>query len=45
MRAHPPDSLPDADAHLAQMLALVTDEEKFLRVANCHYRRPAPQAA
>ena len=42
--AHPPDGLPDADAHVAQMLALVTDEEAFLRVANCHYRRPAQQA-
>jgi len=38
--AHPPGGLPNADAHLAQMLALVTDEESFLRTANRHYRRP-----
>jgi hypothetical protein len=38
--AHPPGSLPNADAHLAQMLALVTDEEKFVATANVHYRRP-----
>lgn len=38
--AHPPDGLPDADAHIAQMLALVTDEEAFVKVANVHYRRP-----
>jgi hypothetical protein len=43
--AHPPGALPDADAHAAQMLALVTDEEGFLRVANCHYRRPGLRAA
>lgn len=38
--AHPPEGLPDADAHAAQMLALVTDDEAFLRVANRHWRRP-----
>lgn len=38
--AHPPGDLPDADAHAAQMLALVTDDEAFLRVANRHWRRP-----
>jgi hypothetical protein len=39
--AHPGDWLPNADAHLAQMLALVTDEEEFVRVANVHHgRRP-----
>jgi hypothetical protein len=43
--AHPPDGLPDADAHVAQMLALVTNEEEFLRVANCRYRRPESRAA
>lgn len=40
--AHPPGSLPDADAHAAQMLTLVTDEDAFVRTANVHYRRPAP---
>lgn len=39
--AHPPGQLPDADAHLAQALTLATDEDAFLRVANCHYRRRA----
>lgn len=38
--AHPPGSLPNADAHLAQMLTLVTDEDSFRRTANVHYRRP-----
>jgi hypothetical protein len=39
--AHPRDWLPNADAHLAQMLALVADEEEFVRVANVHHgRRP-----
>jgi hypothetical protein len=41
--AHPPGSLPDADAHTAQMLQLVTDEDAFLKVANLHWRRPAPR--
>jgi hypothetical protein len=41
--AHPPGSLPLADAHAAQMLALVTDEEAFVKTANVHYRRPRPQ--
>jgi hypothetical protein len=39
--AHPPDHLPDADAYVAQMLHIVTDEEDFVRVANQHWRRPA----
>lgn len=39
--AHPPEGLPAGDAHLAQMLALVTDEDAFRRVANLHYRRAA----
>jgi hypothetical protein len=43
--AHPPGGLPDADAHLAQMLHLITDEDGFMRVANRHYQRPAAQAA
>lgn len=38
---HPPDSLPTADAHLAQLLHLVTDEDGFRRTANVAYRRPA----
>lgn len=42
--AHPPGRLPDADAHAAQMLALVTDDEAFLRTANVHYRRPPTEA-
>lgn len=37
--AHPPGSLPDADAHAAQMLALVTDDEAFIRTANVRWRR------
>lgn len=41
--AHPPGSLPAADAHVAQMLALVTDDEAFERVANVHYRRPGSE--
>jgi hypothetical protein len=36
---HPPGALPDADAHLAQMLHLVTDEEDFVRTANPAGRR------
>lgn len=36
--AHPPGQLPDADAHLAQMLALVDDEDGFERVANVQWR-------
>jgi hypothetical protein len=39
--AHPPGSLPDADAYVAQMLHIVTDEDGFKRVANRHYQRPA----
>lgn len=35
--AHPPGGLPDSDAHLAQMLALVTDEDTFVRTANVHH--------
>lgn len=38
---HPPGGLPDADAHVAQMLHLVTDEDGFRRTANIAYRRPA----
>jgi hypothetical protein len=37
--AHPPDGLPSADAHAAQMLALVTDDEAFMRIANRHWAR------
>lgn len=36
---HPPGGLPDADAHLAQMLHLVTDEDDFERTANRSGRR------
>lgn len=36
---HPPDHLPDADAHMAQMLHLVTDEDSFRRTANRAGRR------
>ena len=43
--AHPPGGLPDADAHAAQMLALVTDDEAFLRVANRHWQRPPTPVA
>lgn len=39
--AHPPQALPAPDVHLAQMLALVTDEDEFVRVANVRYRRAA----
>lgn len=39
---HPPGGLPHADAHLAQLLALVTDERKFLETANVTWRPPAP---
>jgi hypothetical protein len=38
---HPPDGLPDADAHVAQMLHLVTDEEGFRRTANLTHGRAA----
>lgn len=31
---HPPDQLPDADAHVAQMLGIVTDELAFRRTGN-----------
>jgi hypothetical protein len=41
--AHPAGWLPDADAHVAQMLALVTDDEAFARTANVHYRRPGSE--
>lgn len=37
--AHPPERLPDADAYVAQMLHLVTDEDGFKKVANLHWRR------
>ena len=36
--AHPPD-VPDADAWLAQKLVLETDEDRWLRTANVHWRR------
>lgn len=36
---HPPDRLPDADAHVAQMLGIVTDELAFRRTGNVTYRR------
>lgn len=36
--AHPAERLPDADAHVAQMLALVTDDEAFERTANVRWR-------
>lgn len=39
--AHPPDGLPLPDAHLAQALQLMADEDAFLAVANCRYRRAA----
>ena len=42
--AHPPGGLPDADAHLAQKLAIETDEDAFEKVANVHYRRPTRAA-
>ena len=42
---HPPDGLPEADAHLAQMLQLVTDEEGFRRTGNWTRRRVVPAAA
>lgn len=38
--AHPV-GVPLGDQLLAQKLMLETDEEEFLRVANCHYRRAA----
>ena len=37
---HPPGQLPNADAHVAQMLHLVTDEDDFLKTANVSYQRP-----
>lgn len=43
--AHPPGQLPDADAYVAQMLHLVTDEEGFMKVANEHWRRPPQHPA
>lgn len=43
--AHPPGDLPDADAYVAQMLHLVTDEDDFKRTANLHYQRPGHRAA
>lgn len=36
---HPPGGLPDADAHLAQLLQLVTDEEGFRQTGNRTPRR------
>ena len=40
MCIHPPGNLPAADAQLAQLLHLVTDEDGFRRTANIAYRRP-----
>jgi hypothetical protein len=37
--AHPGGHLPEPDMHLGQMLALITDEPGFLRVANWDYGR------
>jgi hypothetical protein len=42
---HPPGQLPAADAHLAQMLHLVTDEDGFRRTANVAWRRRPLRAA
>ena len=42
---HPPEHLPDADAHLAQLLHLATDEEGFRRTGNCTPRYRLPAAA
>jgi hypothetical protein len=42
---HPPDHLPDADAHLAQLLQLVTDEDGFRRTGNRTPRYRLPAAA
>lgn len=36
---HPPGMLPAADAHVAQLLTLVTDEDHIRRRANVQYRR------
>ncbi len=43
--AHPPGRLPDPDAHVAQMLHLVTDAPDFRKIANVHYLRPRDCAA
>jgi hypothetical protein len=37
---HLPYGHPDADSHVAQMFALVTDEDDFRRTANVSYTRP-----
>jgi hypothetical protein len=42
---HPAGNFPDADAHAAQYLALVTDEDEFRRVANRTPRYRIPAAA
>lgn len=42
--AHP-RGVPLGDQLLAQKLALETDEEAFLAVANCHWRRSQPEYA
>ena len=39
---HPPDGLPDPDAHLAQLLHLVTDEDGFRQTGNRTPRRRLP---
>lgn len=41
---HPPGMLPDADAHTAQMLHIVTDEDSFIRTANVTHGREALRA-
>lgn len=41
--AHPAGYLPDADAWLAQSLAIQTDEDAFLAVANLHAGTRPPQ--
>jgi hypothetical protein len=42
---HPPGGLPNADAHLAQLLAIVTDEDAFEQTANLQsgQRPPRPE--
>jgi hypothetical protein len=44
---HPSGAFPDADAHVAQYLALVTDERRFREIANRtpRYRLPVNMAA
>lgn len=42
---HPPDGLPDADAHLAQLLHIATDEPGFRQTGNRRDRRHELAAA